>query len=75
MYLDRIKELEAKIDRSFEFTDPRPRDREGQFADVSVAGSDPDTMRKAYGSPSQISSESFKKLRRRLPRALARMRR
>ena len=38
------------------------------FADVSEAGANPDTMRKAYGSKSGINPDVLKKLRRRLPR-------
>lgn len=61
--------LEAKIDAAYEFTDPRPRNQQGMFADSTEAGANPDTMRKAYGSVSTINPDILKKLKRKLPRA------
>jgi len=66
-HIDRLSNLSAILD-TVDFTDPRPRNQQGMFADVSEAGANPDTMRKAYGSKSGINPDVLKKLRRRLPR-------
>ncbi len=67
--VSRFTDLEARIDAAYEFTDPRPRNQQGMFADSTEAGANPDTMRKAYGSVSQINPDILKKLKRKLPRA------
>ena len=67
--VSRFTDLEARIDAAYEFTDPRPRNQQGMFADSTEAGANPDTMRKAYGSVSTINPDILKKLKRKLPRA------
>jgi hypothetical protein len=63
--------LEARLDEALtEFTDPRPRNQQGMFADSTEAGANPDTMRKAYGSASRIRPDILQKLKRKLPRSL-----
>jgi hypothetical protein len=66
----RLTELSARLDDVIEFTDPRPRNQQGMFADSTEAGADPNTMRKAYGSASRIKPDILQKLKRKLPRAM-----
>lgn len=63
----KAKDLSALI-AATEFTDPRPRNPQGVFVESSEAGTNPDTMRKAYTSDAGRGAAMLKKLRRKLPR-------
>ncbi len=65
------QEYLAAISGLIEFTDPRPRNQQGQFADVTTAGSNPDAMRKAYGSEEEDRrARMARRIRRKLPRGV-----
>jgi hypothetical protein len=46
---DQAVELESLRPGMIEFSDPRPRNPQGQFADVSTGGANPQAMKAAYG--------------------------